>query len=459
MREARSRSASKSATRRRRSFEVPEHGLLRRRLLRRRGRVARLLRQVGRRAGAARSGAARGAGARAVERRAVRRRRTARWRRNLVLRLMRDRDASPRRSCRWRRRPSIAAPAVRDGCWHSARPTPAAATSRKKCGASLSRCSAPSKCCAAACASTPPTTPTCSAPPSRPSVTRSRRSRKRDAERSDLQGSLVAMDPDDRRRARARRRPGLRREQLQPRHAGAAPGRIGVQADHLRRRARARLCAGIDAARSRRADCGPTEAWLPDGRARAERVHAAQRAEGLEQSRRGAAASAGRHEHGDLLRASARHRVGAAAGAVARARHRRGHAARADLRLRCVRESGAASSSPRFITRVEDADGYGDLVPRTTDTTRAISRTTAFLMSSMLSDVVIRRHRDRRARRGIQAAGGRKDRDDRRLRGRLVRRLHAAPRRRRLVRLRHARADHGSGVSPASSPCRHGRAS
>ena len=45
-------------------------------------------------------------------------------------------------------------------------------------------------------------------------------------------------------------------------------------------------------------------------------------------------------------------------------------------------------AAPRLITRVEDAEGRGRSGPRRSTTTRAISQTTAFLMSSMLADVV-----------------------------------------------------------------------
>ncbi len=57
-----------------------------------------------------------------------------------------------------------------------------------------------------------------------------------------------------RRRLRAGRRTRFPREQLQPRHPGAAAGGIGVQADHLRGSARARLRAGHAAQGSRSAD-------------------------------------------------------------------------------------------------------------------------------------------------------------------------------------------------------------
>ena len=154
-----------------------------------------------------------------------------------------------------------------------------------------------------------------------------------------LQGSLVAMSPADRRRLRAGRRTRFPREQLQSGDAGAPAGRLRVQADHLCGRARARLCAGHAAQGARHADRG-RRVVDAGRRARARRVHAAARAQGVEQPRRRAAAAAGRHDHDALLRAAARHRVAAADGALAGARHRRGHAARADGGLQRLREQG-----------------------------------------------------------------------------------------------------------------------
>ena len=113
-------------------------------------------------------------------------------------------------------------------------------------------------------------------------------------------------------------------------------------------------------------------------------------------------------------------------------------------------------SSPRLITRVEDAQGI-TIYDSPERHTQAISPTTAFLMSSMLADVISSGTGTRRASRGVQAAGGGEDRDDRRLRRRVVRRLHAAPRHRDLVRPGSSRADHarrirrrrrGSGLGP-----------
>jgi membrane carboxypeptidase/penicillin-binding protein len=53
-----------------------------------------------------------------------------------------------------------------------------------------------------------------------------------------VEGCLLALDVRTGRRARDGRRLRLREEQVQPRHAGDAPGRLGLQADRLRGRAR-----------------------------------------------------------------------------------------------------------------------------------------------------------------------------------------------------------------------------
>ena len=123
-------------------------------------------------------------------------------------------------------------------------------------------------------------------------------------------------------------------------------------------------------------ETGDAPAWLPIGRSRAVRVHAAARAQGVEQPRRRAAAAAGRRQHRDLLRAPAGHRVGAADGAVARARDRRGDAARADLRVHGVRQprhgrrrrgSSRGSRTPQGVTIYDSPERH----------TQAISPTTA----------------------------------------------------------------------------------
>ena len=94
---------------------------------------------------------------------------------------------------------------------------------------------------------------------------------------------------------------------------------------------------------------------------------------------------------------------------------------------------------------------------RRTPSTRAISDTTAFLMSSMLADVINAGTGARARQPRLHAAGGRQDRHDQRLQRRLVRRLHAEARRpasgsASISRARFCRTD-----SPPTSPCRCGR--
>ena len=96
---------------------------------------------------------------------------------------------------------------------------------------------------------------------------------------------------------------------------------------------------------------------------------------------------------------------------------------------------------PLLIRRVEDGDGK-ILYQAVAKSHQAISETTAYLMSSMLADVIsvgdgVPRPPDR-----VHAAGGGQDRHDQRLQRRVVRRLHAAPRHRRVGRLRSAQDDH-----------------
>ena len=69
-------------------------------------------------------------------------------------------------------------------------------------------------------------------------------------------------------------------------------------------------------------------------------------------------------------------------------------------------------AAPRLITRVDGANGES-LYGAAERHTQAISPTTAYLMSSMLADVISAGTGSRPSRRGLQAAGGGKDRHDR----------------------------------------------
>ena len=78
---------------------------------------------------------------------------------------------------------------------------------------------------------------------------------------------------------------------------------------------------------------------------------------------------------------------------------------------------------------------------RRPSSTRAISDTTAFLMSTMMADVINAGTGARRAQPRVHAAGRRQDRHDERFQRRLVRRIHAEARDRRLGRIRSAAHD------------------
>ena len=109
--------------------------------------------------------------------------------------------------------------------------------------------------------------------------------------------------------------------------------------------------------------------------------------------------------------------------------------------LRRVRQSAASCRSRSSIRRVEDSDGTRAVRRRQPSGHRAVTEATAFLMASMLADVINARHGVPRAAERVHAAGRGQDRDDQRLPGRVVRRLHAVGRDRRLGRLRSAAHD------------------
>ena len=102
--------------------------------------------------------------------------------------------------------------------------------------------------------------------------------------------------------------------------------------------------------------------------------------------------------------------------------------------------NGGVWEKPQLVRRVEDMEG--NVLYRAEPTAvEAVSPTTAFLMSSMLADVIDSRHRLAGAPDRLPAAGVGQDRDDQRVSRRLVRRLYAVARRRRVGRLRHPQAD------------------
>ena len=140
------------------------------------------------------------------------------------------------------------------------------------------------------------------------------------------------------------RRLQLRAQQVQPRHAGAPPGRLGVQAVRLHDRDRSRLHADDDAAGlagdlSRRP--GPAallaaelrEGFLGAG-------HGPPRARALAQRAGDQADGRARAQAGHRLRAPVRPHRAAAALPADRARRRRRNAARDDQRLLGLPEPG-----------------------------------------------------------------------------------------------------------------------
>ena len=94
-----------------------------------------------------------------------------------------------------------------------------------------------------------------------------------------------------------------------------------------------------------------------------------------------------------------------------------------------------------FIRRVEDADGKVLFVSKPAPE-QVLSPRTAFLMTSMLSDVVNYGTAYKARQEGFTLPGSRKDRHDERLRRRVVRGLHAASRDRRVGRVRQAANHH-----------------
>jgi membrane carboxypeptidase/penicillin-binding protein len=130
-------------------------------------------------------------------------------------------------------------------------------------------------------------------------------------------------------------------------------------------------------------DSGP---WLPGGEHEETEYTLRTALKILEQPRGGAAAAAGRLQPGDLLRAAARHRVAAAGRRLARARHRRRHAARADVRVRRVRQPGIPRR-PAPGRRASKTRRPRDLGGRAVEH-QAVTPATAYLMTSMLADVV-----------------------------------------------------------------------
>ena len=103
----------------------------------------------------------------------------------------------------------------------------------------------------------------------------------------------------------------------------------------------------------------------------------------------------------------------------------RSHARVDDLRLRRVRATAASCTKPRTDSSRGRQRGHAPLSRRPATARARSPRSTAFLMATMLADVVNAGTAYRARTRGVRAAGGGKDRHDQRLRRRMVRRLHA----------------------------------
>ena len=186
---------------------------------------------------------------------------------------------------------------------------------------------------------------------------------------------------------------------VQPRDAQPAAAGLGVQAVPVRRRARARLFAGVDAERARRRSRrrGPKNGRRATPAAKTPDALTL-RAALIESNNRAATALQQRVGTRPVLRLASRRRPARSARrAVAVARHRAGHAARPDRRVRDVPERRLC----RPAARDRCASSTPTATPRSTTRRmreRVISRQVAFQMVSMLEDVIDRGTGVRRAR-------------------------------------------------------------
>ena len=176
------------------------------------------------------------------------------------------------------------------------------------------------------------------------SSTRSARSAGRGARRARADrgarlspGRADGDGPRERSRQRDGRRAELRREPLQPRRAGEAPVRIGVQAVRLRGGARGWVLAGLAHHRPQRSDPDRQGRLASRGRSlHRRRDDDAVGAADVEQPRGGADAGVGRDSQGRRVCREAQRRQ-ASERAVAGARRERRDARRADRGLRRLR--------------------------------------------------------------------------------------------------------------------------
>ncbi len=102
--------------------------------------------------------------------------------------------------------------------------------------------------------------------------------------------------------------------------------------------------------------------------------------------------------------------------------------------------AGGMLNTPVLIRRVEDAEGTV-IFTSEPHAEQAVTPQTAFLMASMLADVINSGTAWKARQLGFKLPAGGKTGHDERLPRCVVRRLHAVARQRRLGRARHARAD------------------
>ena len=261
------------------------------------------------------------------------------------------------------------------------------------------------------------------------------------------QAALVALDPTHGQRPRDGRRPQLPREPVQPRRPGAAAAGLRVQAVRARDGAREGDQPGddddVDASSSiplgdkfwtpsqlRGRLPRPDHARDGDGALRQRRLRAARRPRRARR-RRPRRPPDGRDEPAEavlLARASARRRRtrSSSRGRTRRSRTR----ASGSTSAAASRARPGTARAPWTRSRTSDGHVVDDFrqQPR-----RVLSERTASTVNRLLQGVVQRGHGDARGDPRLERRG--QDRHDRELRRRVVRRLHARARGRRLGRL------------------------
>ena len=332
-------------------------------------------------------------------------------RRNTVIELMRDAKRHQRRRRRARRR------RIRSSSRRASRRARSRRTSSSGFASSSTRSSASSS-TSRVSRSTPRSTSTCSRRPSarwsarfarsrpgstariRTSATRStwraaeRRATERRAELAVSAGRVHRDGSAHRRRSRARRRPRLRRQQVRSRDAGAAAAGLDVQADRLRRRDSERTPAVVHRSTTRRSPCrmGGRPTWTPqnfEGDFDGQDPDAPRALSVAQHRRRSSSAWSSARRASSTRRASSASRrrfppypsifIGAAD--VYPIEMVAAYSAFATLGTR---------AQPMAIVRVEDSEGRRPLGAGADDASPVMSPEEAWLMVSMMKDVVQR---------------------------------------------------------------------